>query len=130
MAVCHSTGVHRSPSFVFPSTVNLQCDASTFPFLLAARVPRVVPYLIGKILPLAQCLRSVCHTSLLRFLWLRSHKRGLKSSRQYTANMVRTKRRKGFCVGCFPHVFSQIPIAGMRHTSVICLPPLSCFIRS
>lgn len=33
-------------------------------------------------------------------------------------------------VGCLPQVFSQRPIAGMRHTSVICLPSLSRFINS
>ena len=46
------------------------------------------------------------------------------------ARIMRTKRRSGFCVGCLPQVFSQRPIAGMRHTSVICLPSLSRFINS
>ena len=109
MAVFHSPGVHRSPSFVLPSIVNLQCGASNFPFLPAARVPLGVPYLIGKILPLAQCLQSVCHTSLLQFLWLRSHKRGLKSSRQCALKPIWCVLRvvKAFVWGAFRMSFPK-----------------------
>ena len=43
------------------------------------------------------------------------------------ARIIRTRRRKGFCVGCLPQVFSQRPMAGKRQTSVICLPSFSSF---
>lgn len=43
--------------------------------------------------------------------------------------MIRVKTERGFCVGCLPHDFSQRPIAGSRHTSVICLSSFSFFIN-
>ena len=46
------------------------------------------------------------------------------------ARMMRVRRANGFCVGCLPHDFSQRPIAGSRHTSVICLPSLIAFMSS
>ena len=43
------------------------------------------------------------------------------------ASKARTTNANGFCVGCFPHVFSHLPIAGKRQTSVICrLPAIRC----
>lgn len=44
-------------------------------------------------------------------------------------SMIRVKTERGFCVGCLPHDFSQRPIAGSRHTSVICLSSFSLFIN-
>lgn len=59
----------------------------------------------------------------------------LKGSRIYAPGLVLArinlaKIPNGFCVGCLPHDFSQRPMAGNCHTSVICLSPLSCFIKS
>ena len=46
------------------------------------------------------------------------------------ASIARTTNANGFCVGCLPQVLSHGAMAGSRHTSVICLLSLSCFISS
>ena len=45
------------------------------------------------------------------------------------ANIMRDNSCSGFWVGCFPHDFSHQAIAGIRHTSVICLLPFMVFMR-
>ena len=46
------------------------------------------------------------------------------------ASIILYSNRKGFWVGCFPHVFSHNPTVGNFQTSGISLPPFSCFINS
>ena len=46
------------------------------------------------------------------------------------ARIMRLSNPSGFCVGCFVQVFSHGAMAGSRHTSVICLSSLMCFIKS
>ena len=53
-----------------------------------------------------------------------------KSSGAVDARMHRSINPTGFCVGCFPSLFSSRPGAVNFQTVFICLPPFSDFITS
>src|SRR5690348_2692652 len=51
-----------------------------------------------------------------------------RSPSEEEARRMRSRRARGFCVGCLPNFFSQGSGGGMVQTDFICLPAFICFM--